>query len=635
MSRDARRVQQALEQVANGSMSRRELASVFLGGTGAVTLLTGYAIENEDEPNGDTAVVQGFDGVDIKWVETSLGGSPWPVCNRTGDLASKSAGILHATVVIAKGCLTAGDRGGGLFYWDASSTETDNGGTVIQPHTIDPTCLPGSSPGRWIRIYDGPIDVRWFGARGDGDDTKDDTKAIQAALDEVSTKGGTLTFPSGRYIIKSPGLNAKDAWGVRYQGASTSTRATNFDEELQIKQFPTVLVWRGASSPTDILFQWSGSSCTFDGLVFQGGWDSDPTPPGIGFLLKKTGGIGSGKGYFPRVQFTHCVVGFQCSDDENDCPSCIPPGVGNCDILTFGKFGVANCGTGFRVLNAQGTSYVFEDTKFDDTGICFDFKRGGPLIVNNMFCVNTGVLLQVQHGGTGNSGYRIGFIKFDKQQSSRVVWVKHTVDPATPGLDLANITIEGASTAQAAGQGNSAEAAFQLGSRANLVVRNVNGGMVNSPNSEVGPSKLFKITGASGGRMATAVFENCSIDDLDPDAHQIGDITGTGTARRWLLRDCYRTPVNLRVPAVGNLPGAKRVGTTSFASRSFTKTVTHNIAGTVSGLGDGVVPRILITPKAGELMWVTSVTASQFTVARTSPAPATTPSFDWCAEVIV
>ena len=107
--------------------------------------------------------VQALSGTDIKWVDTTLGNAPWPCAARNGDLATKTAVMVGATVVIAKGCVTAGDKGGGMFYWNPSSTESDNGGTVV-----DTTCLPVRHSGRWIRIYDGLMDVRWFGARGDG-----------------------------------------------------------------------------------------------------------------------------------------------------------------------------------------------------------------------------------------------------------------------------------------------------------------------------------------------------------------------------------------------------------------------------------------------------------------------------------
>lgn len=47
------------------------------------------------------------------------------------------------------------------------------------------------------------IDIRWFGAVGDG--ITDDTVAIQAALDSVGVDGATVYFPNGIYLVTTLG----------------------------------------------------------------------------------------------------------------------------------------------------------------------------------------------------------------------------------------------------------------------------------------------------------------------------------------------------------------------------------------------------------------------------------------------
>ena len=98
------------------------------------------------------------------------------------------------------GYYEAGDGGGGTFYWDASSTEADNGGTIIQ--------ATGVTTGRWKRVYSGAVNVRWFGAKGDG--TTNDQPAIQAAIDysrNVYLSDGqyyiasALTISTGQHIV--------------------------------------------------------------------------------------------------------------------------------------------------------------------------------------------------------------------------------------------------------------------------------------------------------------------------------------------------------------------------------------------------------------------------------------------------
>lgn len=92
----------------------------------------------------------------------------------------------NATVELL-GYYSKGDGGGGTFYWDSTSIEDDNGGTIIE--------ATGVVDGRWIRNYSGAVNVKWFGAVGDG--VVDDTVAFQTAL--LNTLA--LYVPSGAYIL--------------------------------------------------------------------------------------------------------------------------------------------------------------------------------------------------------------------------------------------------------------------------------------------------------------------------------------------------------------------------------------------------------------------------------------------------
>ncbi len=95
-------------------------------------------------------------------------------------------------IIQLTGYYTPGDGGGGYFYWDATSSEADNGGTVLAP--------AGTNVGRYFRLCEENVrNVRWFGAVGSG--KKDDTNAIQNAIDSLPGSGGTVRFPGGTYAI--------------------------------------------------------------------------------------------------------------------------------------------------------------------------------------------------------------------------------------------------------------------------------------------------------------------------------------------------------------------------------------------------------------------------------------------------
>lgn len=116
---------------------------------------------------------------------------------------------------------SGGRDGGGFFQWDATYPGTipqdpnpsnDNDGTVVKPSAKTDT-----ESGRWLRVYDGPLNVKWFGARGD--DATDDHSAIQKVINLVSNwiagqtvqynafnnfpDGGVVYLPRGRYVVNA------------------------------------------------------------------------------------------------------------------------------------------------------------------------------------------------------------------------------------------------------------------------------------------------------------------------------------------------------------------------------------------------------------------------------------------------
>lgn len=188
--------------------SRRGLLALF-GVLGAATLAAcGGEGSPEREKVQKAAAGYVLTGT-VRLVET-IGTSP-----NNGDLRN-SAGGFKGDVVLAQGFWTANDGGGGIFVWDTGSV-TDDGGTAIVPYTDapNPSAVPptlgATALGGWRRLYDGPLNVKWFGAKGHLNagapwDTNPIILAICACKSRMTPAPyndppATLYLPSGRYIL--------------------------------------------------------------------------------------------------------------------------------------------------------------------------------------------------------------------------------------------------------------------------------------------------------------------------------------------------------------------------------------------------------------------------------------------------
>ena len=113
----------------------------------------------------------------------------------------------------------------GVFVYDnTDTTSTDDTGVVIKTNT-----------GNYIykRKYKNAVNVKWFGAKGDG--LTDDTTAIQNAL----TLYDDVFVPKGTYLVN--GLNFKSNNTLRGDGKSAILKA-NFDTARIINIYNTSVV---------------------------------------------------------------------------------------------------------------------------------------------------------------------------------------------------------------------------------------------------------------------------------------------------------------------------------------------------------------------------------------------------------
>jgi len=133
----------------------------------------------------DTASAQGNSVINIKDVTKQV--------DTIADLK-----LLDGThkLVYVTGYHTKGDGafGSHFFEWDATSTEADNGGTIVKLDSID--------TGRYKLKYEGAVNVKWFGAKCNyNKNTKsgmNSTDALQNAFYFASSNNKNLEFEKSK-----------------------------------------------------------------------------------------------------------------------------------------------------------------------------------------------------------------------------------------------------------------------------------------------------------------------------------------------------------------------------------------------------------------------------------------------------
>lgn len=224
---DRRRTDRQGTTPTEGPGERRKLLSGLAGALG-VLALTGCVAESAEIEEDLGEATSAASGTNVGWVDTVWG------ANADGDLALRDpSGLGGAVVVIARGARRPGDGGGGLFYWDATSTAPDDTGMILAPQ---------GGPGRWIRVRpEGRINVRWFGAQGNGQD--DDSKPIQRAIDaccrsmvegssDLGGPGGEVHLPAGTYRVTNPLVLPRNRL-FSFTLSGDGPRATFVESELQ------------------------------------------------------------------------------------------------------------------------------------------------------------------------------------------------------------------------------------------------------------------------------------------------------------------------------------------------------------------------------------------------------------------
>lgn len=150
-----------------------------------------------------------------------------PRTDQTGitltTLASLKAMAGRPPSVVTQCRATAGDQGGGTWVWRSGDQSANVSNDSLSGLWVAPDTDSTGASGAWQRIYSGYIDVRWFGAKGDGGN---DTTAVQAAH-----ATGLLVYYPGGYDFRFSNISI-NAGGIvgdglgRTQLTSTNVHAT-------------------------------------------------------------------------------------------------------------------------------------------------------------------------------------------------------------------------------------------------------------------------------------------------------------------------------------------------------------------------------------------------------------------------
>jgi methionine-rich copper-binding protein CopC len=288
------------------------------------------------------------------------------VVNFDGSLLETSVNKLTSkTELKASSTLSIQNYDGSWWEYDASVTNAVYSVDTTEAILVSPT---GSGDGAWVRQFDdGRLNIRWFGAVGDG--TTNDAPAIQAAVAMASGTGGNVSYGRTVYIPNTyNGTTEGGRWfkcdthiafanldNIAFVGDGPQLSKLKFEDSYGLKvtssttgqnsrlQFKGFTI-EGNSDDSSSSAKWAGilleacSNCVFEDILinrFVDGIVVDADPSG-------TSGTGSINNKFLRV----FVLQADFPNPVNDYP----------------RYGV-------RFTNTQGTSFKPQLMQFKDCTI--------------------------------------------------------------------------------------------------------------------------------------------------------------------------------------------------------------------------------------------------------------------------
>jgi len=306
-----------------------------------------------------------------------------PNCaNSIADLKALTVGATLCLTVL--GYYVPGDGGGGEFYWDAASVQPDDGGTVIVPAT-------NPAIGRWKRLVDGPLSVKWFGALANANyhdsvngrwcvdsgltqEASDDAPAIVAAMKAAESlaalSAAAVLIPPGSYYIKTPTLPS-DSSGLNDKAffRPTSNVSILGVANSSILRVAPGLNFTGTLHGFNVFYTDSAiSNVTFQHITIDGNGKFNPNNPTPD----------------PQNSVHNHLIGFTHANTSNiNIDFCRFENTNGWNPVLVGDVNDAGVATNVRVTNSSFYEITNDPTTADHSSLWI--QADGAVIANNIF----------------------------------------------------------------------------------------------------------------------------------------------------------------------------------------------------------------------------------------------------------
>ena len=203
-----------------------------------------------------------------------IGGAAMPAVATRAEVAARPSGQAY---------LAEAGRAG-AFVFEASDLSAKVAADPTQAIYIPLASDASGASGAWIRRFDGPVNVRWFGAKGDG--ASNDGPAFLAAiayLDATKLTGGfgygagsgELFVPAGHYYLGTSTIELNHTMTLRGEamghagGGSTVLRWAAGTTGIRVQAHNSIGSTSFNAAPADNI---AGSGSTIENLFLKGGY---------------------------------------------------------------------------------------------------------------------------------------------------------------------------------------------------------------------------------------------------------------------------------------------------------------------------------------------------------------------------